>query len=260
MMTRDQSAQPVAAIFGAAGGIGAATAQEFAAHGWNLLIADRDPAAVAGLGSRLEAERQVRAITAAFDVRDRTCVRQLLERGRSEFGSLDAVVDLVGVAPVRHFLDLADEEWGDCLDINLTSAYVIGQEAARIMVDQGSGSIIFTTSTSAHVAHGSQIAYSVSKAGIDALVRGMAVDLGAHGIRVNAIAPGTIITPMNLQAVTDWEREERLKRIPLGRFGAPDEVARVVHFLASDAASFISGESVRVDAGFLITGIIPPPK
>ncbi|WP_437773359.1 SDR family NAD(P)-dependent oxidoreductase [Arthrobacter sp. KNU40] len=255
MKTKEQD-DGLAAIFGAAGGIGLAVAREFASHGMDLALADQDSEQVNTIGQQLADEFGVRILARGFDARDRRAVRSMLEVAASEFGSLTSVVDLVGVAPVCHFLDLSDEAWRTCLDINLTSAFVIGQEAARLMVDQGGGSIVFTSSTSAHIAHGRQTAYSVSKSGVEALVRNMAVDLGPHNVRVNAIAPGTIMTALNLQAVTVEERQERLKRIPLGRFGEPEEVAKLAYFLASAAASFVSGESVRVDAGFLVTGIM----
>ncbi|GLW98279.1 SDR family NAD(P)-dependent oxidoreductase [Microtetraspora sp. NBRC 16547] len=257
-MTDRNTAGQYVAVFGAVGGIGRAVAREFAAQGWQLALADRDLDQVRELATELANEFGVPVSPWGFDARDRSAVRSMLEQASAAFGRLASVIDLIGIAPVRHFLNVTDEEWRTCLDVNLTSAFVIGQEAARLMVEHKRGSVVMMSSTSAHIAHGSQAAYSASKSGIEALVRTMAVDLGPLGIRVNAIAPGTIMTPLNLQSVTEDGRRERLKRIPLGRFGEPADVAALAYFLASEAASFISGESIRVDAGFMITGIVPP--
>lgn len=246
------------AIFGAAGGIGSAAAREFADRGYALLLADREIERLDELADELRVTSGVRVLTCGFDATDRAAVHSALQDGRTNFGRLHAAVDLLGIAPVTHFLNLEDDEWKRCLDVNLTSTFIIGQEAARIMAQQGGGSIVLTASTSARIAHEGQSAYSATKAGVESLVRTMAVDLGSHNIRVNAVAPGTIMTPMNYSAVSEEARQARLARIPLGRFGDPAEVAKVVAFLASDEASFISGESIRVDAGFLITGVMNP--
>ncbi|GLW98289.1 SDR family NAD(P)-dependent oxidoreductase [Microtetraspora sp. NBRC 16547] len=246
----------VAIIAGGSGGIGRAVTQRLADEGAAIALIDIDREQLNALVAELR-ERGATAISAVADISDRAAVRTAVESIRAEAGAPDILVNLVGVAPIAPFLEVSDAEWDAALRVNLTGGFVLGQEVAKLMAETGGGRIVYLSSLSAQVAHGNQAAYAASKAGIEALVRAMAVDLGPYGIRVNAVAPGAVMTEMNRAALSDSDRAKRLERIPLGRFGEPEDIAGIVAFLVSDDAAILTGLGLAADAGFLITGIRP---
>lgn len=246
----------VAVVAGATGGIGKAVAKRLAQEGAAVALLDLAGGPLQELATDLT-EHGVSVTHAVTDIVNRDSVRVAIQAIEADLGTPSILVNLVGIAPIAPFLDTTDSDWDAALRINLTGGFVLGQEFGRLMVNAGGGRIIYLSSLSAQVAHGNQAAYASSKAGLEALVRAMAVDLGPYGVTVNAIAPGAVMTEMNRAALSDEDRAKRLERIPLGRFGEPEDIAGIVAFLASPDASILTGLGLAADAGFLITGIRP---
>ncbi len=241
----------VAVITGAASGIGRGTALRFAEEGADLALSDLNEA---GLEETARAVQDLgrRAVTAVADVRDRAAVDALATRAVTDLGGLDIMVANAGVGSGAGFLDSTDEIYDHIMDTNLRGVYHCGQAAAQIMVERGAGgSIINIASTYAEVTAPNSSIYSASKGGVRMLTKGMAVELGPHGVRVNCIGPGWIRTGMN--PLTDEARLERIMPgIPLGRVGTPRDVAGTALFLASDDAVYVTGVIIFVDGGWVL--------
>ncbi|MDH5287624.1 MAG: SDR family oxidoreductase [Betaproteobacteria bacterium] len=237
----------VAIVTGAARGIGFAIAQRFAAEGATCVVADLAEDAV-----RAAAQRIPRAVPVAADVSAKADVARLVEVAAKCTGRIDVLVNNAGITHAAEFLDLAEEDFDRVLRVNLKSMFLCGQAVARHMVAQAAkGAIVNLSSVNAVLAIANQVPYVVSKGGINQLTRVMALGLAPHGIRVNAIGPGTIATEMAQQAVLsdDAARRKILSRTPLGRLGEPEEVAAVAAFLASDDASYLTGQVIYPDGG-----------
>lgn len=253
----------VAIITGAARGIGLAIAKRFVDEGAKVVIADileRDGA--------LEAKRLgAAAHFVTCDVGDARQAHDLVESACGAFtGDVDVLVNNAGIFYSAEFLDLAESDFDRVLRTNLKGSFLVGQAAARKMVAQveagkKAGSIVNMSSINAQVAIPTQVAYCVSKGGIGQLTHAMALALAPYGIRVNAIGPGSVMTDMLRGVNTDEDARRRLlSRTPLGRFAEPEEVASVAAFLASDDASYITGETVFVDGGRLALNYTVPVK
>ena len=251
----------VAIVTGGARGIGRAIAERFIAEGAKVVIADVDElagqAAAAALG---EGCRFVRT-----DVGDAGDAGRLIDEACAAFsGVLDIAVNNAGIIHTADFLDIAEADFDRVLRVNLKGAFLVGQAAARRMVQQVKegkppGVIINMSSINAVVAIPNQVPYCVSKGGLDQLTKVMALSLAPHGIRVNAIGPGSIMTEILQSITTDREARRRLlSRTPLGRVGEPAEVAAVAAFLASDDASYITGQTIYPDGGRLGLNYVVP--
>jgi NAD(P)-dependent dehydrogenase (short-subunit alcohol dehydrogenase family) len=239
----------VAIVTGAARGIGLACGRRLASEGARVALADVDADSGASAATTIAG-----ATFVAADVSRKADVDALVGRVIAEFGRIDVLVNNAGITHAAAFLDLAEEDFDRVLRVNLKSMFLCGQAAARTMVERGiAGSIVNLSSVNAVLAIPNQVPYVVSKGGINQLTKVMAVALAPHGIRVNAIGPGTIATEMAKQAVlgSDEARRTILSRTPLGRLGEPEEVAAVAAFLASDDASYLTGQTIYPDGGRL---------
>lgn len=242
----------VALVAGAGGGIGGAGAEVLAREGAAVLCTDHDGAAAEAVAARIRGAGG-RATASALDVRDRAAVDAAVIAVVREFGRLDIVLESAGIAHRLDFLDVDVETWDRVIAVNLTGMFHVGQATARQMIKQGGGgSIVNVTSQLAEVARPERAAYVASKGGARSLTQAMAVDLAAHGIRVNAIAPGPTLTGLTRANYTDPEaRRATEAMIPLGRLGQPDDIVGAVLFLASDESRWVTGSTVTVDGGYL---------
>jgi len=242
----------VALVAGAGGGIGGAGAEALAREGAAVACTDIDVEAAEATAARIRGNGG-RAIGLGLDVRDRAAVDAAVASAVGEFGRLDILFECAGISHRGNFLDLDGATWDRIVAVNLTGMFHLGQAAARQMVRQGEGgSIINVTSQLAEVARPERAAYVASKGGGRSLTHAMAVDLAAHGIRVNAIAPGPTLTGLTRASYTDPEARLATEAlIPLGRLGQPDDLVGAVLFLASDESRWVTGSTVTVDGGYL---------
>ena len=247
----------VAAITGGSRGIGRAIAQLFAAEGAAVALGDVE-ATGAEKAAREITERGGKAMSVALDVGDAGQVAAFIERVVARWGRLDIVVANAGIAHSAPFLEHPEAQWDRVLRVNLTGVFLTCQAAARQMVKQGGGRIVTIASINAFRGVENLVGYNAAKAGVAELTRTMAVELAQHGITANAIAPAQIDTRMT-RTLPEEARQRRVERIPLGRFGEPDDVARAALFLASDEAAYITGHTLAVDGGYLAGGLWSRP-
>jgi glucose 1-dehydrogenase len=241
----------VALVAGAGGGIGGAGAEALAREGAAVFCTDRDGAAAEATAARIRVAGG-RATASALDIRDRVAVDAAVAAVVREFGHLDIVLESAGISHRLNFLDVDVETWDRIIAVNLTGMFHVGQAAARQMVKTGGGTIINVTSQLAEVTRPERAAYVASKGGARSLTQAMAVDLAAHGIRVNAVAPGPTLTGLTRASYTDPEARRATEAlIPLGRLGQPDDLVGAVLFLASDESRWVTGSTVTVDGGYL---------
>jgi glucose 1-dehydrogenase len=238
---------PVAIITGAGSGMGRATAMRLARDGYAVVVAEIDQERAASVAFEIGDA----ALPFAVDVSDAAEVEALVAETLERLGRLDAMVANAGVPHGAPFLELDEATWERVLAVNLKGVFLCGQTAARAMVAAGRpGAIVNVASTYAEVTAEEASAYSASKGGVRMLTKSMAFELGAHGIRVNAVGPGWIRTGMN--PLDDPAQLERLEpTIPLRRIGLPDDVADVIAFLLSEDARYVSGQTIFVDGGWL---------
>ena len=244
----------VAAISGGALGIGRATARLFAAEGALIAIGDVEREAAEAVAREITA-RGGRALALGVDVGDAAQVQAFVDQVVAQLGRLDVMFANAGIAHSAPFLEHAEAQWHRVLRVNLTGVFLCGQTAARQMVRQGGGGrIIATASINGFRGVENLVGYNASKAGVIELVRTMAVELAQHHITVNAIAPAQIDTRLT-RGLSEAAKRRRTDRIPLGRFGEPEDVARAALFLASDDAAYVTGHTLAVDGGYLAGGL-----
>lgn len=244
----------VVIVTGAGNGIGAATAIRFAQEGAQVVCADLDAAAAAAVAAEI-AQAGGTAAACAADIRDAASVDAMMAFTLSEFGAPHAMINNAGRGAQKHFLETPLETLRAMLDVNVVGTFLCAQAAAREMAKNGGGSIVNFSSHSGLLGSSGRAAYAASKGGVIAMTRVMAVDLAAHNIRVNAIAPGPIDVPRSRKQHTGERREAWQRAVPLARYGEPSEVAGAALFLASDDASYMTGQTIAVDGGFTAAGL-----
>ena len=243
----------VALVTGAARGIGLASAKRFLADGWRVALLDID-------GDNLkrahaEIARPDETLALICDVAIPEQVARAFAELKQRFGRLDALVNNAGVAIFKPILDVTYEDWSRVLAVNLNGPFLCTQAAAPIMRDNGGGAVVNITSISGLRASTLRIAYGTSKAGLAHLTKQQAAELASLGIRVNAVAPGPVETAMAKAVHTPEIRRDYHDHMPLNRYGLEEELAEAIYFLASDRASYITGQVLCVDGGFDATGI-----
>ena len=250
----------VAVITGAAQGIGAACAERLSHDGAAVALWDIDTARGEALARSLN-ERGRRAVYLQCNVANQREVDAAVAATVQAFGPIDALVNNAGIFKAAAFLDITEADWDAVLDVNLKGAFLVGQAVARAMsTNPAGGAIVNMSSVNSVMAIPNIASYNVSKGGVNQLTRVMALALAEHGIRVNAVAPGTIATELAKNAVlgSDAARQRIMSRTPMQRLGEPHEIAEVCAFLLSSAASYMTGEIVYVDGGRLALNYTVP--
>jgi len=240
----------VALITGAARGIGKEIALTLAKEGADIAICDVNEEALAQAKSEIESGGR-QCLTASVDVSDTKAAEEMANKTLDKFGKIDILVNNAGITRDGLLMRMKEEDWDAVLSVNLKGAFNFTKAVSRGMIKQRSGNIVNIASIIGIMGNAGQANYSASKAGMIGLTKSAAKELAQRGIRVNAIAPGFIKTPMT-EKLTDEQTEMMLKLIPLAKLGEPADVAKVVLFLVSDASSYVTGEVIKVDGGMVM--------
>ncbi|HXY49148.1 MAG TPA: SDR family NAD(P)-dependent oxidoreductase [Terriglobales bacterium] len=237
-------------ITGGASGIGAATAARFLEEEARVVVLDQDPKA------RAQIQRQLPALagSVAADVSSRAQVEAGFAEAVGLMGGVDVLINNAGISIRHKFLDITPEEWGKVIAVNLTGVFYVAQVAARHMWEQGGGIILQTASTNGLVGYPYYADYNATKAGVIELTKSMALEL-APKVRVCAVAPGYVLTPMQRAEYTDEMLAEVNRKIPLGRHARPEEIAALFAYLASDDATYLTGQVFTIDGAETAGGL-----
>ena len=240
-----------ALVTGSSRGLGRAIAEGFAAAGASIVVNGSDPGRLASAAAEMRASgRSVHE--ALFDVTDEKAITAAFERLDQESIAIDILVNNAGIQLRRPMVELATDDWRRVIETNLTSAFVIGREAARRMIPRGRGKVINIGSLTSELARATVAPYTVAKGGIKMLTRAMTAEWAEHGIQANAIGPGYMLTDMNQALVDNPTFDAWVKgRTPSRRWGKPGELIGTAIFLASEASDYVNGQIIYVDGGML---------
>lgn len=244
-----------AVVIGGTSGIGRALSHGLAEAGADVIASSRRVEQVEATAKEIE-ERGRKTLRVTSDVSDKNSLQNLLDECLKEFGKVDILINCAGRTKRAPTLDFDETDWSDIIETNLTGTLRACQVFGRHMLERKYGRIVNIASLSTFVALFEVAAYAASKAAVASLTKSLAVEWAKHGVNVNAIAPGVFKTDLNRQLLESTERGKEFQlRTPMGRFGMVEELAGAAVFLSSDAASFVTGEVLVVDGGFLASGV-----
>ncbi|MEX2953770.1 SDR family oxidoreductase [Serratia fonticola] len=238
----------VALITGGAAGIGLAIAKCYLQNGAQVVLLDR-AAQVVQIAQQLDEQQ---ALGIVMDVTDKASVEQAVAQANAHFGRLDVLVNSAGIVALYLAEELPEDAWDSTMAVNLKGVFLTSQAVGHYFIRQGSGSIINLASQAGVVALPNHLAYCASKAGVIGLTQVLALEWGPHNVRVNAISPTVVLTELGRKAWSGEVAEQMKQKIPLRRFAEPEDIAASALFLASDAASMITGSNLVVDGGYTI--------
>lgn len=238
----------VALITGGAAGIGLAIAECYLQNGAQVVLLDRS-AQVVQIAGQLDEQR---ALGIVMDVTDKASVQRAVAQAHAYFGRLDVLVNSAGIVALYPAEELPEDAWDSTLAVNLKGVFLTSQAVGQYFIRQGSGSIINLASQAGVVALPHHLAYCASKAGVIGLTQVLALEWGTHNVRINAISPTVVLTELGRKAWSGEVAEQMIQKIPLRRFAEPQDIAASALFLASDAASMITGANLVVDGGYTI--------
>ncbi len=246
------SNRKTALVTGASQGLGAAIAIGLAQDGFDVVITELDASQLTATRSAVEATG-TQALAIALDVRDAESIERAMTSTTDAFGRVDVLVNNAGVQLRRSALDVTPAEWDEVIATNLKGAFFMSQAVGRhLFANKRPGCIVSLASTFAFVGFAERSTYGISKGGIVQMTRMLAIEWAPHGIRVNAIAPGTVETPSRAALLADPEiRHRMIDRIPIKRFGTPEEMAGAVRYLVSPAGAYITGQTMLLDGGLI---------
>jgi NAD(P)-dependent dehydrogenase (short-subunit alcohol dehydrogenase family) len=247
-------ANEVAIVTGAGSGIGRATALLFAREGAKVVVADSEPARGEETVGLMEKEGG-KATFVPVDVSKAPEAERMVKTALDTYGILNILVNNAGIYGQGDVVDTTEEEWQRILQVNLTGVFLCSKYAVAAMIETGGGAIVNVASEAGIVAIGNQVAYNVSKGGVIALTKSMALDFATYDIRVNCLCPGRTLTPLVEQVIAEAEDPESMRRAlsedrPLKRMGRPEEIAAGILFLVSDECSYATGSTLVIDGGY----------
>jgi len=240
----------ISLVTGASRGIGAAIAIELAKCGASVIGTATSEKGAEIIKKSFEINK-VKGQAMVLDVNSNASIETLMDKINEEFGTVDILINNAGITRDTLLMRMKEEDWDTVISTNLKSVYKLSQAVLRGMMKNRSGRIINISSVVGHMGNAGQTNYAAAKAGINGFTKSLAQEVGSRGITVNAIAPGFIDTDMT-RALDDTQRESLLKHIPLAKLGQPQDIAQAVCFLASDAANYITGETIHVNGGMLM--------
>jgi len=241
----------VAIVTGAGRGIGEATALKFAKEGANVVVADINMESVEKVAEKIKA-MGTDALALTVDVTDQNSVNEMVAEAEKHFGKIDCLVNNAGITADAQLLKMTEEQFDKVIAVNLKGVYNCSQAVAKVMAGQGTGGVILNASSLVGIyGNFGQTNYAATKWGVIGMAKSWAKELGRKGIRVNAVAPGFIMTPMT-EKMPEKVLDMMKGKSPLGRLGYPDDIANAYAFLASDEASFITGTVLSVDGGVVL--------